>query len=76
MQYTFNHIAPSLTAEYTADVTINIYIAGGAVIYTVTIDDVRFAANTKTRLSGNLFTVPSASVSVNTSWNTDIVGSF
>ena len=76
VSYTFNHIAPSLTEEYTADVTINIYNAGGAVIYTVTIDDVRFAANTKTMLSGNLFTTPSASVGVNTSWNSNIVGTW
>ena len=76
VQYTFNHICPSLTDEYTADVTINIYNAGGSVIYTVTIDDVRFAANTKTLLSGNLFTVPSASVGVNTSWNSNIVGTW
>ena len=76
VNYTFNHIAPSLTAEYTADVTINIYNAGGSVIYSVTIDDVRFAANTKTMLSGNLFTAPSANVSVNTSWNSNIVGTW
>ena len=76
VSYTFNHIAPSLTDEYTADVTINIYNAGGSVIYTVTIDGVRFASNTKTLLSGNLFTTPSASVGVNTSWNTNIVGSW
>ena len=76
VSYTFNHICPSLTDEYTADVTINIYNAGGSVIYTVTIDDVRFAANTKTILSGNLFTTPSASVGVNTSWNSEIVGTW
>lgn len=74
--YTFNHICPSLTDEMTADVTINIYNAGGTVLYSVTIDDVRMAANTKTLLSGNLFTAPSASVSVNTSWNSSIVGTF
>ena len=76
VSYTFNHICPSLTDEYTADVTINIYNAGGSIIYTVTIDDVRFASNTKTLLSGNLFTVPSASVGVNTSWNSNIVGTW
>ena len=76
VSYTFNHICPSLTDEYTADVTINIYNAGGSVIYTVTIDDVRFASNTKTLLSGNLFTTPSASVGVNTSWNSNIVGTW
>ena len=76
VQYTFNHICPSLTDEYTSDVTINIYNAGGSVIYTVTIDDVRFASNTKTLLSGNLFTTPSASVGVNTSWNSNIVGTW
>ena len=43
---------------------------------TITIDDVRFASNTKTLLSGNLFTTPSASVGVNTSWNSNIVGTW
>lgn len=76
VQYHFNTICPSLTEEYTSDLTINIYNAGGSVIYTVTIDDVRFASNTKTLLSGNLFTAPSASVSVNHSWNTNIVGTW
>ena len=75
-QYVFNTICPSLTQEYTSDFTINIYNSSNAVIYTVTIDDVRFAANTKTLLSGNLFTAPSASVSVNHSWNTNIVGTW
>ena len=76
VSYTFNTICPSLTDEYTADVTINIYNAGGSVIYTVTIDDVRFASNTRTMLSGNLFTTPSASVGVNTSCNSSIVGTW
>ena len=76
VQYNFNTICPSLTEEYTSDLTINIYNSLNAVIYSVTIEDVRFAANTKTLLSGNLFTAPSASVSVNHSWNTNIVGSW
>ena len=77
VEYPFNIICPSLTQEYTSDLTINIYNAGGSVIYTVTIEDVRFAANTKTMLSGNLFTAPSASVSVNTTWNSsNIVGTW
>ena len=71
--YSFNILAPTRTEEFTADVTINIYNSAGAVIYSVTIDDVRMAANTKTLLSGNLFTAPSASVTVNTTWNADIV---
>lgn len=75
-EYVFNTICPSLTQEYTSDFTINVYNSSDQIIYTVTIDDVRFAANTKTMLSGNLFTVPSASVSVNTSWNTNIVGTW
>lgn len=75
-QYNFNTICPSLTEEYTSDLTINIYNSSNAVIYTVTIEDVRFAANTKTMLSGNLFTAPSASVSVNTTWNSNIVGTW
>lgn len=74
--YTFNHIAPSITAEYTADVTINIYNSSDAVIYSVTIPNVRLAANTKTLLSGSLFTSPSASVSVNHEWEQDIIQSF
>ena len=76
VQYTFNTICPSLTEEYTSDLTINIYNSLNAVIYSVTIEDVRFASNTKTLLSGNLFTSPSASVSVNTTWNTNIVGTW
>lgn len=76
VQYNFNTICPSLTEEYTSDLTINIYNSLNAVIYSVTIEDVRFAANTKTLLSGNLFTAPSASVSVNTTWNSNIVGTW
>lgn len=76
VQYNFNTICPSLTDETTADVTINIYNSSGSVIYSVTIDDVRLAANTKTMLSGNLFTAPVASVGVNHSWNTSIVGTW
>lgn len=74
--YSFNILAPIRTEEFTADVTINIYNSAGVVIYSVTIDDVRMAANTKTLLSGNLFTAPSASVTVNTAWNADIVGTW
>ena len=76
VQYSFNILAPTRDEEFTADVTINIYNSASAVIYSVTIDDVRMAANTKTLISGNLFTNPSASISVNTSWNTNIVGTF
>lgn len=76
VQYNFNTICPSLTEEYTSDVTINVYNSLNAVIYSVTIEDVRLAANTKTLLSGNLFTAPSASVSVNTTWNSNIVGTW
>jgi hypothetical protein len=76
VQYNFYTICPSLTEEYTSDLTINIYNSLNAVIYSVTIEDVRFAANTKTMLSGNLFTAPPASVSVNTTWNSNIVGTW
>ena len=76
VQYNFSTICPSLTEEYTSDLTINVYNSLNAVIYSVTIEDVRFAANTKTLLSGNLFTTPSASVSVNHTWNTNIVGTW
>ena len=74
--YGFNILAPSLTEEFTADVTINIYNSTNTVIYSVTVDDVRMAANTKTLISGNLFQSPGATVTVNTTWNTSIVGNF
>ena len=76
VQYSFNILAPSRDEEFTADVTINIYNSASTVIYSVTIDDVRMAANTKTLISGNLFTSPSASVTVNTTWNSNIVGTW
>ena len=76
VQYSFTFLAPSLTDEYTSDLTINIYNSLDAVIYSVTIEDVRLAANTKTMLSGNLFTSPSASVSVSHTWNSNIVGTW
>lgn len=75
-QFTMNLLAPSLTDEYQADVTINVYGDGGTVLYSVLVEDVRLAANTKTLLSGKLFTAPSASVNVSHEWNTDIVGTF
>lgn len=74
--YSFNILAPSRDEEFTADVTINIYNSSSDVIYSVTVDDVRMASNTKTLISGNLFTSPSASVTVNTTWNTSIVGTW
>ena len=76
VQYSFNILAPSRDEEFTADVTINIYNSSSDVIYSVTVDDVRMASNTKTLISGNLFTSPSASVTVNTTWNTSIVGTW
>lgn len=75
-QFTMNLIAPSLTDEYTAALTINVYGDGGTALYCVSLDEVRLAANTKTLLSGKLFTAPSATVNVSHEWNTDIVGSF
>lgn len=74
--YTFNILAPTLTEEYTASVTINVYNTSDAVIYTVTVPAVRLAANTKTLLSGKLFTAPGASVSVDLTWKEDIVCGF
>lgn len=75
-QFTMNLLAPTLTDEYQADVTINVYGDGGTVLYSVLVEDVRLAANTKTLLSGKLFTAPSASVSVDHTWSSDIVGTF
>jgi hypothetical protein len=74
--YSLNLLAPSLAGEYTADVTITVYNAGGTAIHSVALTAVRMAANTRTMLSGNLFTGPKANVSVNHGWNTDIVGTF
>jgi hypothetical protein len=75
-QFTMNLLAPSLTDEYQADVTINVYGDGGTVLYSVLVEDVRLAANTKTLLSGKLFTAPLASVDVDHTWKSDIVGTF
>ena len=75
-QFTMNLLAPSLTDEYQADVTINVYGDGGTALYSVLVEDVRLAANTKTLLSGKLFTAPSASVNVDHTWKSDIVGTF
>lgn len=75
-QFIMNTLAPTLTDEYQADVTINVYGDGGTALYSVLVEDVRMAANTKTLLSGKLFTAPSASVSVDHTWSSDIVGTF
>lgn len=74
--YTFTHLAPSTTDEYLAAVTINVYDTNGTLIHAVNISDVRLAANTKTILSGKVFTAPNATLNADHSWNTDIVGSF
>ena len=71
-KFTFATLAPSLSEEYTASVTINVYNSSDAVIYTVTVPAVRLAANTKTLLSGKLFTAPGANVSVDNTWREDI----
>lgn len=70
--YTFTILAPSLTDEYTADVTINVYNSSGALIHAVSIADVRLAANTKTLLSGKVFRGTDATINVNHAWNNDI----
>lgn len=74
--YTFNLLAPSITDEYTADVTINVYDSSNALIHAVLVEGVRLAANTKTLLSGKVFRGTDATLNVNHTWNTDIVGSF
>lgn len=74
--YNFAMLAPSSTEEYITDLTINVYDVGGSVISSVTVEDVRIAANTKTMLSGSLFSAQGASITVNTTWNQSIVGSF
>lgn len=74
--YSMVILCPTLDQEYTSDMTINVYDSGNNIIRSVTIDDVRFAANTKTMLSGPLFSGTGASITVNTTWNQDIVGNF
>lgn len=74
--YTFTLLAPSLTEEYTADVTINVYNDGGVLIHSVSIADVRLASNTKTLLSGKVFRGTDATLNIDHTWNQDIEGSF
>jgi hypothetical protein len=74
--FTFTLLAPSLTEEYTADVTINVYDSSSTLIHAVSIADVRLAANTQTLLSGKLFRGTDAALSVDHSWKSDIVGTF
>ena len=74
--YTFALLAPSLTDEYTADVTINVYNSNGDIIHAVSIADVRLAANTQTLLSGKLFRGTDAALNIDHTWKSDIVGTF
>ena len=74
--FSFNLLAPVLDAEYTADVTINVYNANNEVIHSVLINSVRLAANTRTLLSGEVFRATGATLNIDHSWNTDLVGSF
>ena len=74
--YTFTLLAPSLTNEYLADVTINVYNSNGDIIHAVSIDDVRLASNTKTLLSGEVFRGTDATLFIDHAWNADIVGNF
>ena len=74
--YTFALLAPSLTDEYLADVTINVYNSNGDIIHAVSIADVRLASNTKTLLSGEVFRCTDATLFIDHAWNADIVGNF
>ena len=76
VQYIINNLVKLLDTEYKTNLTINVYNAQKTVIATVTVPNVRLAANTKTILSGNLFTMPAATISVNTEWKQDIVMGF
>lgn len=75
-QFAFTLLAPSLTSEYTADITINVYDSSSTLIHAVSIADVRLAANTHTLLSGKLFRGTDATLNVSHAWNADIVGTF
>ena len=74
--YTFTLLAPSLTDEYLANVTINVYNSNGDIIHAVSIADVRLASNTKTLLSGEVFRGTDATLFIDHAWNADIVGNF
>ena len=74
--FSFNLLAPVLDAEYTADVTINVYNANNEVIHSVLINSVRLAANTRTLLSGEVFRATGATLNIDHSWKTDLVGTF
>ena len=74
--FAFTLLAPSLTDEYTADVTINVYDKDDTLIHSVSIADVRLAANTKTLLSGRVFRGTDATLNVDHSWKEDIEGNF
>lgn len=74
--YSLYILSPILNTPYSATVTINAYNAGGDNIASVTVNNVQMCSNTKTLLSGNLFNMPSANISVNTEWEEDIVTPF
>lgn len=76
VQYTFNNLVEYLDQEFLTTLTINAYNSSKEVIATVIIPNVRLAANTKTLLSGNLFNLPNANISVNTEWKQNIVITF
>ena len=74
--FSINILSRNFGNPYNAIVTINAYNAGGENIASVTVNDVQLCSNTKTLLSGNLFDMPNANVSVNTTWEEDIVVGF
>lgn len=57
-------------------VKINAYDAQGNQIATASVPSVTIAANTKTKLTGKLFNMPEANITVNTEWEEDLLKPF
>lgn len=61
---------------YSATITINAYNAEGDNIASASATSVQLCSNTKTKLSGKLFNLPVANISLSTEWNEDIIMPF
>lgn len=74
--FSINCIPPTFGHSYNANVTINAYDAQGNQIATASVPNVTIAANTKTKLTGKLFNMPAANITVNTEWEEAIIKPF
>lgn len=74
--FSINCIPKTFGHSYNANVTINAYDAQGNQIATASVPNVTIAASTKTKLTGKLFNMPAANITVNTEWEEDIIKPF